>query len=156
MPARRTGAVGSLVTGFGLGGLADGIVLHQLLQWHNLGSSVETNDTVDGLRRNLLWDGLFHASVVIVAVAGALLLLQDARRGDGRRIGPRSAAGMVLVGWGTFHAVDQFVFHLVLGLHHIREEVASPALYDWGFFAIGLLLAAAGAFVVARAGAERR
>jgi uncharacterized membrane protein len=62
----------------------------------------------------------------------------------------RETLGLVLVGWGIFHVIDQLVFHLALGAHHIREGVENYQLYDWGFFAIGLLLIAAGAVVVRR------
>ena len=53
-----------LLLGVGLGGFVDGIVLHQILQWHHLltseGSYPAT--TVAGLEANTLADGLFHAA----------------------------------------------------------------------------------------------
>lgn len=61
---------GSLVLGFGLGGLADGIVLHQVLQWHNLVSTQVSNETLGGLQANLFWDGVFHLSTTVLLVAG--------------------------------------------------------------------------------------
>jgi uncharacterized membrane protein len=45
---------------------------------------------------------------------------------------------------GCFHVIDQFVFHLGLRAHHIREGVENPEVYDWTFFAIGLMLIAIG------------
>ncbi|HLL49293.1 MAG TPA: DUF2243 domain-containing protein, partial [Thermomicrobiales bacterium] len=52
-----------ILLGLGLGGFFDGIVLHQLLQWHHLVSNVEffSPTTVPGLRTNTFADGLFHA-----------------------------------------------------------------------------------------------
>jgi uncharacterized membrane protein len=47
------------------------------------------------------------------------------------------------MGWGAFHAVDQVVFHEILNLHDIRDDAANPGLYNWRFFAVGLLLAGA-------------
>jgi len=49
--------------GLGLGGFLDGIVLHQLLQWHNMLSSWIPPDDLVAMKINInmLWDGLFHA-----------------------------------------------------------------------------------------------
>ena len=48
--------------GLGLGGFIDGIVLHQILQWHHL--LTDTGDhpmtPVAGLEDNSLADGFFH------------------------------------------------------------------------------------------------
>ena len=40
----------------------DGIVLHQILQWHHMLTSEGSYpaSTVAGLETNTLWDGLFH------------------------------------------------------------------------------------------------
>jgi hypothetical protein len=50
--------------GLGLGGFLDGIVLHQILQWHHM--LTDTGDhpmtTVAGLEANTLADGFFHAA----------------------------------------------------------------------------------------------
>jgi uncharacterized membrane protein len=40
--------------------------------------------------------------------------------------------------------VDQLVFHELLNVHNIREDADDVALYNWGFMAIGVLLAAIG------------
>ncbi len=134
---------GSLLLGVGLGALVDGFVLHQLLQWHHLWSSRTTTGTVEGLEHNTLADGIFHVGFLVVLLAGAAMLL-------GRPLDGRALAGRVLVGFGTFHVLDQLVFHLALEAHHIREGVEHEALYDWGFFAIGLVLIAAGLAVLRR------
>lgn len=42
-----------IVLGVGLGGFFDGIVLHQVLQWHHMFSSVYPVDTVSGLRPDI-------------------------------------------------------------------------------------------------------
>ena len=58
--------------GFGLGGFFDGIVLHQLLQWHHLLSGLE-QARLD-IRLLILWDGIFHALMYLVAIVGLCLL----------------------------------------------------------------------------------
>ena len=54
-----------ILLGIGLGGFVDGIVLHQILQWHHMLTSEGDYPptTVAGLETNTLWDGLFHASL---------------------------------------------------------------------------------------------
>jgi uncharacterized membrane protein len=52
-----------ILFGLGLGGFFDGIVLHQVLQWHHmLTSAGYPPDSVENLKVNTLWDGLFHAT----------------------------------------------------------------------------------------------
>lgn len=143
-PSARTFLAGALAFGFGLGGLADGILLHQVLQWHNLVTARVPADSLEGLQTNLFWDGVFHLSTTIVLVVAVLLLWRGWER-KGRATGNLAAlAGLALIGWGGFHVVDQLVFHELLDLHHIRQDAANAALYNWGYFAVGLVLAAMG------------
>jgi uncharacterized membrane protein len=148
----RAFVAGSLTFGFGLGGLTDGIVLHQILQWHNLVSSrVPTSDQA-ALETNLFWDGVFHLTTTVVLVVGVALLWTGWERRE-RATGDATALiGLALIGWGAFHVVDQLVFHELLGLHDIREDAASPGLYNWGFFAVGLALAVAGGLLLRHRG----
>lgn len=45
--------------GLGLGGFFDGIVLHQILQWHHmLTSAGYPANTLDNLEFNIVWDGI--------------------------------------------------------------------------------------------------
>jgi uncharacterized membrane protein len=141
--------VGYLIVGVGVGGLADGFVLHQLLQWHHLWSRRTSDGTVAGLEENTLADGIFHTAMLAVLVGGIALLVD-------RRVEVRPLVGLALVGWGTFHIIDQLVFHLALGAHHIREHVANPEVYDWTFFAIGLALVAIGAAIARRTAPDER
>ena len=52
-----------VLLGIGLGGFLDGIVLHQILQWHHMLTSegADPDTTIAGLQVNTLADGLFHA-----------------------------------------------------------------------------------------------
>ena len=143
------GRTASLLTGLGLGGLVDGVVLHQVLQWHHLISARTRVDTVAGLEENTLADGVFHlASIGVLAVAVAML----ARR----RVPATTLVGYGLIGWGLFNVLDQLVFHLALGLHHIREGAANSEFYDWSFFGVGVALVVAGALTLRRRGRRDR
>ena len=137
-----------VLTGFGLGAFLDGIVLHQLLQWHHLVDLRRPADDLAGLQANTVWDGLFHLASWLLVLVG---VLWTARSRAGPRALPwRRLVGPLLAGWGTFHITDQVVFHLLLGAHHIRM-VEHPEVYDWGYTAIGAGLVAAGLALVRRA-----
>jgi uncharacterized membrane protein len=132
-----------ILLGIGLGGFVDGIVLHQILQWHHMLTSHGDYPatTVAGLEANTLADGLFHAFAWVAVAAGVFLLW---RRGAMRRAqGGRELAGWALVGWGIFNLVEGIVDHHVLGLHHVREG-GSETAWDLGFLAFGALLLAGG------------
>jgi uncharacterized membrane protein len=98
--ASRPRAPGILL-GIGLGGFVDGIVLHQILQWHHLLSSEGDypKTTVGGLEDNTLADGLFHAATWVAIAVGIWLLW---RRTTNWRwaISGRAFFGWMLVGWG--------------------------------------------------------
>jgi uncharacterized membrane protein len=147
-------AVPGIVLGVGLGGFVDGIVLHQLLQWHHLLSATGDHpvDTVDGLEANTLADGLFHVLAWLATAAGVALVWRAARRGATTWSG-RVILGWALVGWGLFDLVEGVVDHHLLGLHHVREGVPNTGVYDVGFLVLGALLVVAGLVV---SGASRR
>lgn len=145
---RRAFVGGAVTFGFGLGGLADGIVLHQVLQWHNLIANPVPPDDLASLQRNVFWDGVFHVSTTVVLVVGVLLLYRGWHR-RGRATGNLAAlGGLTLIGWGAFHVVDQLVFHEWLDLHDIRQGVENPGLYNWSYFAIGLVLIGLGVLLL--------
>ena len=126
--SERTGPplLPSFLLGVGLGGFIDGIVLHQILQWHHIltaeGCCPAT--TVAGLEDNTLADGFFHL-------------------------------GGLLLGWGLFNLVEGLVDHQILGIHHVRDDLGAPLGWDLGFLAFGALLALAG-WALIRSGRESR
>ena len=69
-----------ILLGIGLGGFIDGILLHQILQWHHMISHDEPVDTVLGLERNTLWDGLFHAFTWVAVLVGLVLFARQVDR----------------------------------------------------------------------------
>jgi uncharacterized membrane protein len=133
-----------ILLGIGLGGFVDGIVLHQILQWHHMLTSHGDYPatTVAGLEANTLADGLFHAFAWVAVAAGVFLLW---RRGAMRRAqGGRELAGWALVGWGIFNLVEGIVDHHLLTIHHVRDDVSDPLPWDLGFLALGAVLVAVG------------
>jgi uncharacterized membrane protein len=53
--------------GIGPGGFVDGILFHQILQWHGMlrtpyaKTGVDPETAVVNMQVNMFWDGLFHA-----------------------------------------------------------------------------------------------
>jgi len=145
----------ALVLGLGLGGFVDGIVLHQVLQWHHMLTSTQGHPptTVAGLEANTLADGLFHVATWLLVAAGCWGLWrawQEGRPAPSRR----ELLGLVLAGWGIFNGVEGAVDHLLLGVHHVRDDLGGPLGWDLAFLALGALLVGGG-LALARSG-ERR
>ncbi len=123
----------ALLLGFALGGFFDGILLHQVLQWHHLLSGVESA-AVQDLRVQVLADGLFHLLMYVIALL-ALWLLWTARRTP---VAPGAGflLGNALVGFGAWHVIDAVVSHWLLGIHRIRMDSPQPLLWDLLWFAV--------------------
>jgi uncharacterized membrane protein len=133
-----------LLLGVGLGGFVDGIVLHQILQWHHLLSARPQHDA----HANLVADGLFHVAAWLAVAAGVAWLWRRLMRVRQRR--PAAAlVGPMLAGWGAFNLVEGLVNHHLLGLHHVRPG-PHEAAYDVGFLVLGGLLVAIGTLLYRR------
>ena len=141
----------AFVMGLGLGGFVDGILLHQILQWHHMLSGArggESLGTVAGLEANTLADGFFHLATWFLVAGGSWLMLRAWQAG---RIAPpwRAHLGMLLVGWGIFNLVEGLIDHQLLGIHHVRDDLGGPLGWDLGFLALGAVLVLGG-FAMAR------
>jgi uncharacterized membrane protein len=141
----RAPRVPGFLLGLGLGGFIDGIVLHQVMQWHHLltGSGGEPADTVAGLEANTLADGFFHLATWVLVVAGAAATVRAWQRGE---LAPPWGVhvGMALAGWGVFNLVEGVIDHQLLGLHHVRDDLGAPLGWDLAFLGLGAALVAVG------------
>jgi uncharacterized membrane protein len=132
--------------GLGLGGFIDGIVLHQVLQWHHMltgGTGGEPSDTVAGLEANTLADGFFLLATWVLVALAMTLTVRAWRAG---RLAPpwRFHVGLLLAGWGAFNLVEGLVDHQILGLHHVRDDIGAPLGWDLAFLTFGAALVGAG------------
>jgi uncharacterized membrane protein len=121
------------VLGFALGGFFDGIMLHQVLQWHHFLSLVP-GESLRDIRVQILADGMFHIAVYAIATLG-LWLLWRARAGLDLEGGQR-LLGAALLGFGAWQVVDVVGFHWMLGIHRIRVDVPNPLLWDLGWLGV--------------------
>lgn len=157
-PPRQLNWAGYLL-GFSFGGFFDGILLHQILQWHHLLSGVARPPFAD-LRVQILADGLFHAVMYVVAALGIWKLLQ-ARYQLMDRASDRLLAANALIGFGMWHVVDSVLSHWILGIHRIRMDVPNPLAWDMLWFVLfGVLFLAVGVLLRRKSpsyhGEERR
>ncbi|MCB5203746.1 DUF2243 domain-containing protein [Neorhizobium sp. T786] len=133
---RACGSAGLLI-GVAIAGFLDGILLHQILQWHSLFSSLD-GVIYEDLRFRMLTDGLFHAAMYAIGIVGLYLLwrarVEFASAGSGQRFASR-----LLVGFGAWHLTDAVVNHWLLGLHHIKDDSPNWLWWDVAFFALGLV-----------------
>jgi uncharacterized membrane protein len=149
---RRPLVAAGLLLGVGLGGFVDGILFHQILQWHNMLSARYPTTGADAatLRRNIevnmFWDRLFHALTWTTTLSGVGLLFAAGRRADVPWSG-RTLGGAMLLGWGLFNGVEGVIDHHLLHVHHVREDLGVSA-WDYGFLASGVALAAAGGLLL--------
>jgi uncharacterized membrane protein len=119
--------------GFGLGGFFDGILLHQILQWHHLLSGID--QARGNLRLLVLTDGLFHLFMYVVCAVGLGLLLRSRRSFAEDGAGQRLVATL-LIGFGSWHLVDALLSHWLLGLHRVRMDVGNPLVWDLAWLAV--------------------
>ncbi|MFT2011016.1 DUF2243 domain-containing protein [Pontibacter sp. 13R65] len=125
--------------GIGMGGFVDGIVLHQILQWHQMLTAKIPPTTVLNKEVNMFWDGIFHAFTWLTTAAGILLLW---RQFYNRQIvlSNRIFGGSLLFGWGLFNVAEGIIDHHVLKLHNVREISTNPSAWNYGFLILSVLL----------------
>src|ERR1700710_1245416 len=127
-----------ILFGLGLGGFFDGIVLHQMLQWHHMLSSWYPIKEMQSLELNTFWDGVFHSGTYIFLVIGLFILWRAAHR---KHLfwSTKLLLGTLLLGWGIFNVVEGIIDHELLGVHHVTELVPlSQRIYwDSAFLAWG-------------------
>ena len=127
------------VLGIGLGGFVDGIVLHQILQWHQMLSNKIAPVTVEAKSVNMFWDGVFHAFTLLVTLTGAILLWNLLGKKDINRSGWLFSGGLLL-GWALFNIIEGIADHHLLKLHNVREVSAQPEIWNIGFLLLSILL----------------
>ncbi|HEY9871942.1 MAG TPA: DUF2243 domain-containing protein [Candidatus Obscuribacterales bacterium] len=138
----------AIFLGIGLAGLFDGVVLHKILQWYHMLSSVRPPTDAASIKLNDLWDSIFLAGTYTVIVVGIILLLVASQRGnilDSLKI----FGGCLAIGAGSFNVIEGLIDHHILGIHHVKSG-ANELAWDLGFLAINAALVALG-WIILRA-----
>src|SRR3954449_5485842 len=121
---------GGAILGFAFGGFFDGILLHQVLQWHHFLSLVP-GERFQSTEVQILADGLFHVAVYLIALAGLIMLW---RKGSYRPT-DRPLLGWAVLGFSIWQFADVVLVHWLIGIHRIRVGVPDPTLWDIGWLA---------------------
>ncbi|MGN6544373.1 MAG: DUF2243 domain-containing protein [Aureliella sp.] len=136
----------STLLGIGMGGFVDGILFHQLLQFHNMLSGpdyypktgVPVDRLVVNLEINMFWDGLFHVFTWIMTALGLAMLFHAGQRSD-VPWSTRLFVGGLALGWGLFNLVEGIIDHHILNIHHVTET-ENHLVWDLTFLGAGVLL----------------
>jgi uncharacterized membrane protein len=144
--AARAFRVPAILLGIGLGGFFDGIVVHQILQWHHMVSELYPPTNLANIQLNTTLDGLFHLAAWVVTLAGAALTWRAMGTTRARPSG-RLLVGGLLGGWGGFNLVEGLVDHQILKIHHVRPG-PDEAAWDIGFLIVSAVMTAAGAYLL--------
>jgi len=147
MPSSRALIVAGIVLGIGQGGFFDGIVFHQLLQWHHMFSSVASDITVGGLELNTVGDGLFHLFDWVMTLLGLALLWRAVKQPI--QLSTSTFIGSLLVGAGLFNVVEGIIDHHLLQIHHVKPG-PNQLSYDVSFLLVGALLVLVGGLLLWR------
>jgi uncharacterized membrane protein len=140
---RPLSAKPGFIIGAAITGLFDGIVLHQILQWHHM-ICIEAHcaiKTVETLQQQNYYDGLFHAAMLMLLLAGIWLTIDEVL--TGAAMTQQRFWGAVLFGGGVFNVVEGVVDHHILEIHHVRFGPHEQA-WDLGFLALGATMAIIG------------
>ncbi|MRH43463.1 DUF2243 domain-containing protein [Aquibacillus halophilus] len=132
--------VAAFILGLGLLGAIDGIVFHQLLQWHHM--VLSTN-----IQLEILTDGFFTAAFSALLIWGGIKIFKDTRN-DKLGYNWSIFFGGVFIGGGTFNLVEGIVNHHILQVHRVKPTAENPLVYDLAFLALGILLIIVGWMII--------
>ncbi|MGI0488729.1 DUF2243 domain-containing protein [Pantanalinema rosaneae CENA516] len=138
---RRPLITAGIVLGCGQAGFFDGIIFHQLLQWHHMFSNIKSDATVAGLELNTLGDGLFHLFDWSMTLLGIFLLWRAAKQTQ--VLSAATFIGSLMIGFGLFNCLEGLIDHQILGIHHVRSGTYT-LIYDLSYLGISGLIALIG------------
>ncbi len=130
-----------------MGGFVDAILLHMILQWHQMISNILPPDTLLRKSVNMFWDGIFCAITWTATGIGIALLRRQACRAPLPDSG-NLFWGSLLLGWGLFNLLDSLVDHYLFGFHNVRENVENKEVWNIGFLILAILQLIAGWLLV--------
>jgi len=139
----------AILLGVGMAAFFDGIVLHQILNWHHMICQERSCHplSIADLQAKNKADGWFHLAAYLITIAGVGQLFRSGgvrAAGDGTG---RLFAGGLLAGVGGFNVVEGIIDHHILGIHHVRFG-PGQTVYDLGFLVVSALLLGIGVTLI--------
>lgn len=98
-------------------------------------------DTIENLKLNTRWDGVFHSSTYIFLLAALFIFWRHAHR-QHPYWSTKLLVGTILIGFGAFNVVEGIIDHQLLGIHHVNELVPRDQWLAWdiGFIVWGAVM----------------
>lgn len=140
-------SITSVILGIGLGGFVDGILFHQILQWHGMFTNILPADTVVNKSVNMFWDGIFHSLTLTAVIIGVISLTRLLKKKN-INPSPKLVWGGFLAGWGLFNLVEGTIHHHLLKFHNVKEFSQNPDLWNYGFLATGIVFMVIGFSII--------
>lgn len=134
-----------MLLGVAFAALIDGILLHQVLQWHHMICQERSCHplSIADLQKKDRADGIFHLGAYAILLLGTAQLFQAGRLVPGHLWSGKAFLGAILTGFGLFNVVEGIIDHHILQIHHVRFG-AARTVWDLGFLAISVLVLGAG------------
>ena len=137
----------SIILGIGIGGFIDGIILHQILQWHEMFSNKLPPTNLVAKSVNMFWDGVFHVITLIATIIGVVSLFSLFQRTD-VFISKRTFFGGMFFGWGLFNIIEGIIDHHLLKLHNVREISQDIGFWNYSFLAVSAVMIVVAAMLI--------
>jgi uncharacterized membrane protein len=152
--ALRPLVAAGMLLGMSFAAFFDGIVLHQILQWHHMICQERTchPTSIADLQRKDRADGWFHLGAYAVLLLGTAQLFRAART-RGVVLSGAAFVGSLLAGAGLFNLVEGVIDHHLLQIHHVRFGPDRVA-WDLNFLAVSALVFGAGVALIRSASAH--
>jgi uncharacterized membrane protein len=145
--SRKPLVAAACVLGIGLGGFVDGIVFHQILQWHEMVSIKIIPLDFTSKSVNMFWDGIFHAFTFLITFFGIALLYSLLVKNN--IIKHRNLfIGGLLLGWGFFNIIEGILNHHIFKFHSVKDFDLNPQIWNLSFLFFSILLIVLGYFLI--------
>lgn len=144
-----------VLIGIGMGGFVDGIVLHQILQWHEMLSAKIPTTTIQNKSINMFWDGIFHLFTWVITAIGIRILWKSMKSGTGNPSGTLLVFSMIF-GWGLFNFIEGIIDHYIFNIHNVREVTENPSLYNHGFLIFSIVQLIVGGYYIFKSRKKER
>lgn len=127
------------IMGMGLGGILEGILFFQVFQLHNMVSAVYPQNTIENIRKAMVFDGLYHLFTWTIIVTAISLLW---RRWKKNRIylSGQTYIASALAGLAILNITEGIIDHHIFQIHHVVERLGL-SVYDYIFLGASMVIA---------------
>ncbi len=143
--------IASLLLGGSIIGFIDGILFHQILQFHGMLSNKVPLDSLVNVEVNMFWDGVFHFFTLLLILASFSLFWISVNYCHFYK-STTFLVGLILTGAGIFNFIEGIIDHTLLAVHHVLQR-SPPDIIRYGdimFLVIAIALIGVGSFYIGK------